>query len=171
MTYFEKTVSADEYFREYVDIPKFAGYCAQCPNYGTNWSCSPFDFDPADIWKSYSALRVIACKVYTEPGMSLEEAGALLQKAKDGLMEYCYGLEAEIPGSMSLFAGRCCLCAECARPEGKPCRNPGRMRHSIEAIGGDVGKTVKDLFDIDIIWGKPGLPPEYYVLCGGLLMK
>lgn len=171
MPYFEKDVSVEEYFRDYVDIPKFAACCAQCPSYGKNWSCSPFDFDPADIWNSYSTLRVIVCKVYTESGMSSADGEKLLQKAKTEMMDYCYGLEADIPGSQSLFAGKCCLCAQCARPKGRPCRNPGKMRHSIEAIGGDVGKTVKDLFDIDILWGKPGQAPEYYVLCGGLLMK
>lgn len=170
--HYEKEISVEEYLASgCVDVPKFAEFCKACPNYENNWGCGPYDFDPMDIWRSYKTLRVILYRFYPEKDMTMEGAFEMLQKVKRELMEYTQKLEAEIPGSTSLWAGTCDLCKTCARKSGEPCRNPKTLRYSIEALGGDVGKTIKDLFDIEIKWGTGTMLPEYYVLCGGLLMK
>ena len=45
------------------------------------------------------------------------------------------------------------------------------MRYSIEALGGNVGKTVHDLLGIELEWIEEGKVPSYFVLVGGLLEK
>ena len=62
----------------------------------------------------------------------------------------CSHLEKKIPGSMALSAGSCRLCKECTRMTDEKCRNPERARCSIEAIGGDVGKTISRLMGIEL---------------------
>ena len=168
---FEKDADLSEYLREHVNVEKFLEYCKVCSNYGHNWSCSPFDFDPMTIWQAYRSFRIVTYRFRPEEGMSVSDAEKLILRMKDVFMTDVRSMEEENAESLALFAGTCNLCRECARISGSPCRNPKKMRHSIESIGGDVGKTVKDLFDIDILWGTKDSLPEYYVLCGGLLMK
>lgn len=52
----------DAYCEKYVDVEKYLEYCKECPDYETNWSCPPSDFDPNDIWNSYNKLKVVAFK-------------------------------------------------------------------------------------------------------------
>ena len=42
------------------------------------------------------------------------------------------------------------------------------MRHSLEAYGFDVAKTIKYLFEIELKWSKEGMIPEYIVLVSAL---
>ena len=49
----EKTVDAETFVRNYVDIPKIAGYCAECSEYGKNWSCPAYKFHTEDLWKRF----------------------------------------------------------------------------------------------------------------------
>ena len=43
------------------------------------------------------------------------------------------------------------------------------MRYSIESLGGDVDKTVEDIFGFKIQYAKDGKLPEYLIFVGGLL--
>ena len=45
------------------------------------------------------------------------------------------------------------------------------FRCSIEAIGGDVGKTISRLMGIELEWMKEGILPEKFVLVCRLLRK
>ena len=40
---------------------------------------------------------------------------------------------------------------------------------NIEALGGDVDKTVEDLFECKILYAQNGKLPEYLMFVGGLL--
>ena len=42
-------VDVSEYYDKYVDIEKFLEICKECDQYGNNWGCPPFDFDPNEI--------------------------------------------------------------------------------------------------------------------------
>ena len=168
---FEKDIPLSEYMKDHVDPAKFLGFCKECSNYGKNWSCSPFDFDPMQIWNAYSLFKVITYRFYPEEGMDTKEAEELNERLKKAFIRDVSSVERSIPGSLSLFAGTCSLCAKCAKESGEKCRFPEKMRHSIESIGGDVGKTIKDFFNIDIKWGTKDSLPEYYVLCGGVLIR
>lgn len=168
---FEKTVKTKEYIDGYVNVEKFLEYCKACPNYHKVWSCPPYDFDPMDIWARYENLYLYAVKFTLEEVNSEEEARKLMLKVKEEMSQTLFQKEEEIPGSLSLSAGSCSQCGtgNCQKACGKPCRNPEAMRYSIESIGGDVGRTLSKLMNIDLLWVEEGKLPEYYVLVGGLL--
>ena len=54
---------------------------------------------------------------------------------------------------------------------GEPCRMPGRMRYSLEALGGDCGGALERYFGETLQWAKGNKLPEQLLLLGGLLMK
>ena len=58
--------------------------------------------------------------------------------AKRVLLETLLALEQTRSGAWTIAAGRCELCTRCARRDGLPCRNPGRMRYSFSAFGFDL---------------------------------
>ena len=55
----------------------------------------------------------------------------------------------------------------CTRNCGTPCRHPEKVRPSLEAFGFDIAKTLAELFNIELLWGKDGKLPEYLVLVSG----
>lgn len=176
MTYVaEDTVEA--YLRQCVDVERFLGYCRQCPNYTKRWSCPPFNFDVLVFWRRYTRIRLIFQKVEMPElagkadAQSRDQAAAIRRRVKEEMLETQYALERAYPGSCALSAGSCWLCPSCARAAGAPCVHPELMRHSIEALGGDVGKTAKRYFDLELLWSKNGEVPSYSVLAAALLMK
>ena len=42
-----------------------------------------------------------------------------------------------------------------------------KVRPSLEAFGFDIAKTLSELFNIELLWGKDGKLPEYLVLVSG----
>lgn len=177
----EREVPLAEYRAQCVDVPKFLGYCAACPNYGGTWSCPPFDFDPQTVWDRYDRILLRAVKVpvpaelrkkVLSPQEINDESHALLAPIKHDLLSSLLEQERATPGSLALSAGRCQECPEgrCTKPAHQPCRQPERMRHSIESLGGDVGKTLSLYLGQELLWGREGHLPEYYILLGGLLL-
>lgn len=165
-------VPVGEYVRTCVDIPKFLGYCKECPSYGNRWSCPPFEKDPMTIWTQYETVRLCGYVLPNEPGQSVMGALENMEQAKDRLMEELLELERTIPGSFALSCGTCRICGDhCTRPEGKPCRMPEKMRHSIESLGGDVAKTAEHYLHKPILWIKDNVLPDYLMLVGGLLLR
>ena len=188
MEAFEKEISVKEYIEGYVAVEEFLEACKSCPNYGSVWSCPPYDFDVLEYWNRFSTLRVLARKIYLDGISSQEEASALLVSVKDDMSAGLYELEGAVPGSISLSAGSCSLCCGmqdsedgqpyvslggscCTRACGEACRHPEQMRYSIEALGGNVGLTCRKLMGIQLQWVEEGKLPSYFVLCAGLLMK
>lgn len=175
----EREVPLAEYRAQCVDVPKFLGYCAACPNYGGTWSCPPFDFDPQTVWDRYDRILLRAVKVpvpaelrekVLSPQEINDESHALLAPIKHDLLSSLLEQERATPGSLALSAGRCQECQVCTKASGQPCRQPERMRHSIESLGGDVGKTLSLYLGQELLWGREGHLPEYYILLGGLLL-
>lgn len=167
----EAVVPVDEYVRTCVDIPKFLGYCKECPGYGNRWSCPPFEKDPMTIWTQYETVRLYGYVLPTEPGQSVTGALQNMEQAKGRLMAELLELERTIPGSFALSCGTCRLCGNhCTRLEGKPCRMPENMRCSIESLGGDVAKTAEYYLHKSILWIKDNILPDYLMLVGGLLL-
>jgi len=190
-------ISMEDYLRDYVDVPRFLGLCAQCSNYDNRWSCPPFDFDPLNHLKQFSAVRVIARKVspigdwrfgeatgestsapaqgptFTgENAENYDHVWQMLSTVKADLEAELFRMEEQFPGSQLLSGGSCYKCNQgCTRPAGLPCRHPEMMRYSIEALGGDVEKISAQLLGSPLIWSKAGELPPYYMLVGGLLLK
>lgn len=176
----ENKISVSEYVKKYVDAPRFLECCRACPNYTVKWSCPPYDFEPLDLWKKFSAFWIFGTKLALggaegsewnvwEPGGDAREA---LAKEKSKLLARALSLEKEYEGSLGLSAGSCDLCGkDCTKRFGVPCRHPEQMRYSIEALGGDVCATAENLLSTPIKWMTDGKLPEYFVLVCGLLMK
>lgn len=180
MEILQREIPVPAFLRDCVDVPKFDACCKQCPNYGRLWSCPPFSFSPEGLWAQYGTL-LLQCRVIPVPqelqARTLsqqeinEQSRALLQPQKRAMLQELLALEQQIPGSVALDAGSCDRCSACTRPEGLPCRHPNLLRYSVEALGGDVCKALKLYFDKEILWGKEGHLPPYYVLLGGLLKR
>ena len=179
MTASEAVADMDEYIRECVDVPGFVRYCETCPFHGAVWSCPPFDFDPMEIWNAYRHLLVIAHKVIVPEDLASASLGQeelarisdlLIAPYKRDLLRELLSREKRIRGSLALSAGRCGLCPRCARSDGEPCRRPESLRHSMEALGADVSKTVERYLGDTLQWGKNGQLPPYYYIVGGLLL-
>ena len=97
----------------------------------------------------------------------------LLDGSIAGMSEQLISMESIYPGSHALLPGRCTICGPrgCSRLEGKPCRFPDKMHHTIESMGGDVGKTITELFGIEMLWIKNDELPDYFIQLGALLIK
>ena len=171
-----QTVPLDEFRRDLVDVPRFLGYCQDCPNYGRFYSCPPFDFDPWPLWTQYDSLLLLLYKVTFSmerlfPGERRAFEREELPKLKGAMARELLSLEAAKPGSLALFAGRCDRCPVCARIEGRPCRMPEQMRYSIEALGGDCGGALERYFGERLQWAHGERLPEQMLFLGGLLLK
>ncbi len=168
---FEADIRTAEYLENYVDVEYFQSCCRKCGNYGKVWACPPYDFDSRDLWRRYDRLHMLGYQVRYSGAKTLKEMEEALWREKQKLDEEMLELEKTTPGSLALSAGSCTRCGNCTRPEGKPCRFPQLARHSIESIGGDVGKTIEQLCGIRIQWAKEDFLPDYYVVAGGLLTR
>ncbi|MCI7327651.1 MAG: DUF2284 domain-containing protein [Hornefia butyriciproducens] len=168
---FEKETDIVSYIDGYVNVEEFLPRCMECGSYGRVWSCPPFQFDPMELWRSYRRILIQGYRLSFGEDRTKETMTEALWKVKEQLSEELFVQEREFPGSLALSAGSCQLCEGCTRPEGVPCRNKERMRHSIESLGGDVGKTLSELCGIQLEWVRGDRLPSHFVLCGALLKK
>ena len=169
-------VDVDEYYKNYVDFERISKLCIEEQEMlEYNWSYPPFDFDTDEIWHSYNKLKIIAFKIdfsdeelnHTFSDEELQYVLKRFERMKIKLMNEIYILENE--DSLGLFLGKCNLCMKCTREFNLACKMPFKMRYSIEALGGDVDKTVEDLFECKILYAQNGKLPEYLMFVGGLL--
>ena len=171
-------VEVGEYYEKYVDFERISKLCIEEQEMlGYNWNYPPFDFDVEDVWNSYNKLKIIAFKIdfsqeeleHTFEEKELEFILKRFERMKVKLMNEIYALEGE--DSLGLFLGKCNLCMRCTREFGMPCKMPFKMRYSIESLGGDVDKTIEDVFGFKIQYAKDGKLPDYLIFVGGLLYE
>jgi predicted metal-binding protein len=169
-----------DFFKTFVDVPRFLACCKECPSYGKRWSCPPYDFSVEATWGRYSSILLYEEKIPVSAEFRLnvyeqEELNDIcrtfLAPVKRQMTDDLLALERQFPESMALFPGRCELCDLCGKESGRVCRYPERMRYSIESLGGNVEQVVRILFDDRLLWAKDGHLPEYLILLGGLLKK
>ena len=181
---FTREISVKDYIAGgFVRPDEFIEYCKQCSDYGRVWSCPPYDFKPLDYWKQFDSLVCYALKFEYDEGTDKEKRRAIMFDLKNQMLEELLSMEKEFPGSKALSAGNCMECwncidqnsreevTYCSRIKGEPCRKCDRMRYSIESIGGDTMKTMKELFGVEILWAHGDELVPYNVLLGGLLKK
>jgi len=171
------TISAEEFVSRYRDVERIRVFCTQCPSFGKVWSCPPFDFDARIVSNGFATVTVTgttiefdeetraACKTTEQSSATGREA---MEQVWKSLLPSLYEQERAIPGSRC-FTFRCTLCPEgCTRPSGKPCRHPGKMRHSLESVGFDVVAITRDLLGIELEWSTDGSLPKHLTLVTAL---
>ncbi len=176
---FRKEISISTFIDSCVDIPRFIKCCENCPSYGKYWSCPPLNFSSEAIWQKYTTILLVGKKiilpedirqnVYSTVEMT-DICNKIIAPFKHAMLLELLELEADNPGSMALSAGKCDICVVCTREKNLPCRSPKLCRHSIEALGGDVGKAIEMYFGEKLVWDQEGHLPEYLFLVGGLLL-
>ena len=176
---YENSCNMDEFVNSCINIDKFLKICNKCNiNFGKNWMCPPFNFDPIDIWQNYKNIKLTAWQLIFDKSSIISKgtdpllpAVVEFKKEKARLQKILLAEEKQQPGSLSLMAGSCELCKTCARISNVPCRHPDMARHSLESLGADVFKAVHKFLDIDIILSEHGILPDYLMLVGALLIK
>lgn len=166
-TIIEKTVETRRLIESFRDVDRFMGFCRDCPGYGQRWGCPPLcagDYpEPADFRYADIVLFKIECDRHNGGIESImqnirpELENKLLERERDGAFAV-------------LLTGMCGHCGDmkCTRPAGKACRHPELVRPSLEALGFDVVKIARDIFDIDIQWSRHGEEIPYLTLTGAL---
>ena len=132
---------------EYCFPERFREACRACPDYGNDWSCPPGVPSAAEALRPFRTAHVLGMQVFydaqTRREVSTAEGAEAVRRASYGpakrvLLETLLALEQTRSGAWTIAAGRCELCPRCARRDGLPCRNPGRMRYSFSAFGFDL---------------------------------
>lgn len=168
----EREVPVKTFLRDCVDVERFLGDCQACENYAKRWSCPPFSFPPPRLWRQFERLHLSVRILHPSPEETRSGLLAGMWEEKEKLLSELLEMERRRTGALALSAGSCALCGDnCARPHGAPCRNPERMRRSIESLGGDLTKAMELYFHRSIAWAKNGEIPSYLTLIGGLLLK
>lgn len=165
------SIAVDEYMARFRDGARFLALCSECPCYGAVWGCPPFDFDPVAVMSRYSCADLFATKIVPAvSGLPLSRAHDFISTERRRVERRLLSLERECGGRAFIGAGRCSHCGGdvCARSCGRPCRHPEMVRPSLEAVGFDIGRTVSELFGMELQWGKDGLMPQYLTLVTAL---
>ena len=168
---FTLSLAAADYIERFRDAEQFAGYCRECGNYGRSWGCPPFGFDVAEHLGGYSQILLVATKIRpATAGLPMNMSRTLIRPERIRLDKRLRELERLYGGLSCSYVGSCLYCPEgtCTRTEGLPCRHSDLVRPSLEAYGFDIGRTLSELFGIELLWGKGGCMPEYLTLVCGL---
>jgi predicted metal-binding protein len=163
--------------RRYRSGDLFMSMCRECPSYGANWACPPFDFGVSELLEKFGCLYAFGAKVAHPDDIlrtsdtyekSVEYTGKIFKEVKSALSGLLFMLEERYPGGLGLSAGRCDVCPACARRKESPCRFPGRCRHSLESMGFDVAAISENMLGTRLLWIKDALP-EYQMFVNGFL--
>jgi predicted metal-binding protein len=151
-------------------------YCADCPIYGKNWSCPPFDFDVEELLGRFNWVYLFGIKMIhgeetrrrvSAPQDALDYSMRLMHDVNLKMLDVLHDLERKYPLSRGASGGSCRICRVCARVDSLPCRFPDRMRNSVESLGFDVSMITERLLGLKLVWLKDALPP-YQVLVNAL---
>ena len=175
----EAFMTVGELLTNYYDRERFVAYCRKCENYGRLWSCPEYGFLPLDYLKEHEGLWLIATRIWLDPQLreeiitreGLDEVSReIVGEVKEAVDRELLAEEKAHKGLRMLSCGGCRLCHRCARLDGMPCRQPGRMRYSLESLGCDVTALARDKLGLEFQW-IDGRLPEYLALVNGMLVK
>ena len=175
-----KKISMEELKKDYCDREKFEKFCKECRNYGSTWSCPPYNFDVEDYLKNYSYIYLVGVKIIFDEE-TLDKVNTkekindyttkTLKYMKDKIMMELLRVEKRYEGSKSLSAGGCKISHDCSRKNNTHCEHPDMMRYSLESMGFDVGGISSRLLDYELKWATETRLPEYFSLVTGLMTK
>lgn len=165
---FRIELTVEQFLKDYFEPEMTAARCRACSGFGKTWACPDFAFAPQDFWERFTTYTVLVERLWVADSADAEEAQERLQREKKGFNRRMLELE-KACGGTALYAQECEACTTCARLDGEPCRLPQIMRYSIEALGGNAEKLIRDKLGFAMQWSHDGSVPEYYLLIGGLL--
>ena len=179
IAHYAASLPVKEYVTDYRDEEKFIGFCKQCRRYGTTWTCPPYDFDTTRYIEAYQQAIIIGSKIIfdAEKRAACTTAEAAIKTAKTGMTQafkvvtrFLRMLEKTYPDSICFLGTHCLLCGTlpCTRLKGLPCRHPDKVRHSLESVGFDIGKTTDRLLGIELKWSNDGSLVEYITVVTAL---
>lgn len=168
--------------------PKVQTYCNnvefKCPNYNHSWACPPeapymekeislFDrffliYYKFDL-KNYVKENKLKHPKKSEDFIitSFFRKDIIRDYFEEEIWNFFKRYEDPYKDKLILWDGYCRVCSKegerCTYDINKPCRYPNKIRYSMEAVGIDVDKTVKNL-KIPIEW-----PPVNYTYRFGLI--
>ena len=169
---FTADITVDEYMKRFRDADRFIELCKACPNFNNSWGCPPFNFDTEDYLRQYRYAHLMVTKITPlETNISIDRTQQFILPERIRIEKRLLEMERATGGRAFAYIGTCLHCPEscCTRKCGEPCRHPDKVRSSLEAFGFDIGRTLSELFNIKLLWGKDGVLPEYLVLVSALL--
>lgn len=135
-----------------------------CVNYDKKWSCPPCSKSYLNIENKYSSACLLCfytdLKHYNDiknKYLAVKAANVTLKS----LVEKCARDLEAYTGGYSLLSGSCRLCKPCQRKLNLSCKNPDKMRYSMEATGLNVQKICNDFLDHTLLWYKDKTLPVY----------
>lgn len=167
---FTADISVDEYIARFRDEERFIELCKMCSNFGNSWGCPPFDFDTEDFLRQYKHAHLMVAKMTpSDDDIPVEDTQRFILPERIKIERELLEMERKYGGRAFAYIGKCLHCNDgiCTRKCDKPCLHPEKVRPSLEAFGLDIEMTLKELFGIELLWGKDGKLPEYLVLVSG----
>lgn len=165
--------------------PKVQTYCNnqkfRCPNYNNSWACPPESPYMKEIVSQFDKFFLIYFKFNLKEhlnGQNLEIDKRSFSNSfyrnelvrdylEKEIIDFLENYKEDYNDKLILWDGYCRVCSKegrkCTYYLKKPCRYPTDIRFSMEAVGIDVDKTVKNL-DFALEW-----PPLNYVYRFGLV--
>ncbi len=131
---------------EFSDNAAVARACRSCPRFGRRWGCPPHDGTAAIGYRSYRMAMLIG--IDTPPTFDLRRLRAAVEPM---LAKH----ERRLDGRMTALPGECPYCPtedDCTRLHENPCRHPGLVRPSLEALGIDVCALSQETLGREITW-------------------
>lgn len=144
-----------------------------CVNYNKKWSCPPYSPAYSSYSKNfeYCLLTLFSCDLsqfsYVETEyMKVKTSNSILKSQSDRLSRF---LEDELSGKM-LSNGSCRLCKPCSKKFSEDsCKNPLKLRYSLESLGLNVEGISQDIFSHKLLWYKAKVSPIYSSVVSGIL--
>jgi len=117
-----------------------------CGNYGRSWVCPPRSGAIEDLIASaqkYSKMLVFQAIYKLEDSFDIEGMFAANDNFRKLTEDVDMTCKAEISDIITLSAGKCCICEECAAISDEPCRVPKRAYPAVEAYGIYISKLAE----------------------------
>lgn len=108
----EKETDIGEFTALCLDTEKCRFACAECPAYGSNYSCPPFSFKTEDYLRPFGRVKLIM-RVFQFSDIKKEKAFKILEEERKSF--FASLSECEKQGITAADAGPCNLCPRCAR--------------------------------------------------------
>lgn len=155
-----------------VDKEKFNHLCKiGCVNYDSKYSCPPkspsFEKHSAGCTEIQLFLYRIFLFQYQDvaPYNRIRASNSILKSILDKeLLDY------KLKGFKVVGSGSCRACKPCGAKTGLPCKKPEKLIYSLESLGVNVNRLVKDAFGFDLQWYKKGKEQDFTSAVGGVLL-